>query len=800
MVGAGGAGATGTMTNLLALQPGTELVSDYRIERVLGAGGFGITYLAEELALGRHVTIKEYFPSDFAARDGGVEALPRSQDCDGDYQWGLDRFIEEAQTLARFDHKNIVRVYRYFRTNNTAYMVLSFEEGQSFKGWLKSLGRAPRQKEIDAILPPLLDALELVHKEDYLHRDIAPDNIIIRADGSPVLIDFGAARGEIAAHSRTVSALVKPGYSPYEQYAERSSQQGPWTDIYALGATLYSAVTGKRPPDAPSRIVKDELVPTRDSALAAYRRGFLDAIDKSLALNIEARPQSVSAWRGDLLAPDPPKPGWFQRAADKRRERTQAEKIPVAAGGAGNASATVPLPPPPDAPAPQGVMLDFIEGLKPAADRALPPAARAAPLRSPAEAQLASRPEAPAQAIPKPTSKAQPALTERLPTAAAATEILPLPVKALPAAKPKAAKPARAPRPRAVRKAGAKRRWLPLLVKLAIGAGVAAAAVELRESLGTQLETHGGATLASERATTLPGRQLKGHQGPVRALALADAGRTIVSIGEDQTLRVWDVAGARLVRTIELDHGVPTALAVAGRQALTAHTQGIVALWDLDRGTRLNTYKRNNADIWSLAFLPDGKTFIAGAHDWSIAIWKLDTPGDPRLVFDSHENAVQAIAAARDGTHIASGSADKHVKLWDVAQPGLVRTYRGHRDFVTALAFRPNGQSLASAALDGTVRIWSTSSSRLQRSLDRHRGRVTALAWSPNSEWLASSGEDGLIRIYDARRGRSVRTLPGHDGPVRAVTFTPDARHLVSAGDDGTIRIWNMETAAARDD
>ncbi len=241
--------------NLLALPDGTELVGDYRIKRVLGAGGFGITYLADEKALARLVTIKEYFPADFAARRA-TNASPRSQEVAGDYQWGLDRFIEEAQTLARFDHPNVVRVHRYFRANNTAYMVLHFEEGGSFKSWLRGLKRAPRQAELDNMIAPLLDALEIIHKANFLHRDIAPDNIMVRKDGSPVLIDFGSARGQIASHSRTVSALVKPGYSPYEQYATTTSSQGPWTDIYALGATLYHAITGKRPPDAPSRVAQ----------------------------------------------------------------------------------------------------------------------------------------------------------------------------------------------------------------------------------------------------------------------------------------------------------------------------------------------------------------------------------------------------------------------------------------------------------------------------------------------------------------------------------------------------------------
>ncbi len=245
----------------------------------------------------RLVTIKEYFPADFAARKNDADAAPRSKDCAADYKWGLDRFIEEAQTLARFEHPNIVRVFRYFRANNTGYMVLQFEEGKSFKTWLKELGRAPRQAELDQIVEPLLEALDMIHRSDYLHRDIAPDNIIIRKDKSPVLIDFGSARGEIASQSRTVSALVKPGYSPYEQYATTTSQQGAWTDIYALGATLYQAVTGKRPPDAPSRVVQDELhpgarggsrlvppgLPGRDRQGAADRSEGPAAIDPGMA-------------------------------------------------------------------------------------------------------------------------------------------------------------------------------------------------------------------------------------------------------------------------------------------------------------------------------------------------------------------------------------------------------------------------------------------------------------------------------------------------------------------------------------
>ena len=399
--------------NLLALPDGTELVGDYRIKRVLGAGGFGITYLADEKALARLVTIKEYFPADFAARRA-TNASPRSQEVAGDYQWGLDRFIEEAQTLARFDHPNVVRVHRYFRANNTAYMVLHFEEGGSFKSWLRGLKRAPRQAELDTMVAPLLDALEIIHKANFLHRDIAPDNIMVRRDGSPVLIDFGSARGHIASHSRTVSALVKPGYSPYEQYATTTSSQGPWTDIYALGATLYHAITGKRPPDAPSRILSDEYVAAGEAALSSYRSGFLAAIDKALKLEVGERPQSIAEWRGDLACAGAQTRARPSRPAPADRPHARPSEQRGRAGGTGPgcrtaAEATVALteqpqslvPVPPDAPQPKGQLLDFIDALKKHRPTILTPKKKNQAAAKPAREPVATPSREPAVAQPE---------------------------------------------------------------------------------------------------------------------------------------------------------------------------------------------------------------------------------------------------------------------------------------------------------------------------------------------------------------------------------------------------------------
>jgi WD40 repeat protein/serine/threonine protein kinase len=773
------------MTHVMALPAGTELVGEYRIERVLGAGGFGITYLAQELALSREVTIKEYFPGDFAARIGSHDAVPRSQDCAGDYQWGLDRFISEAQILARFDHRNIVRVYRYFRANNTGYMVLNFEEGQSLKSWLKSLGRAPRQKEIDRFLAPLLDALELIHKEDFLHRDIAPDNIIIRPDGAPVLIDFGSARGDIARQSRTVSALVKPGYSPYEQYAECGKQQGPWTDIYALAATLYHAVTGKRPPDAPSRVVKDELVPAREAALSSYRSGFLAAIDRALALDIDKRPQSVAEWRGPLLAPEPRQPGWLRRTM--RGRAVTAEGGSAAATRKAAQPASGDVPPPPDAPGDQGRLLDYIDRLKRQSsppNGQIPQAAPPAPAIDPA----------PAAAM---AEKASAGLRDR-----ARKAVPPRPAVEKPAVR-------RKPRPRRAQSA-APGRWWPLAMKLAIGVVIATVAVSLQDRVpgisgsspptmttqapgvrhGTGVPTTTGTLREVERS-----RQLGVHPGGVSALAFTADGRQIVTTGADGTIKLWDAESGAMVHSIELAAAPATSLAIAGRRAVSGHADGNVILWDLDRGERIAQVRRNAASVWSVGFLGDPNRFAAASHDWAVSVWDARSASAPALVIEAHEGPAQAVAFSGRGPYLASGGADRLVKLWDAISGAPIRTYRGHRDYVTALAFSTDGRILASASFDGVIRLWSTSSPRLFRTLARHSGRVTSLAFSPAGDLLVSAGDDGSIRLWDFRRARQVRSLGESPAPLKAVAFAPDGRRLAASGDSGALRVWEIALA-----
>lgn len=279
-----------------ALKPGAAIL-EYEIRSTLGGGGFGITYLARDANLDLSVAIKEYLPAELATRvpDGSVQSLGDATD--GQFRWGLERFLDEARALAAFRHPNIVRVLRYFPANGTAYIVMEYESGESLKRWMPRRGPLDRT-ELLRIVNPLLDGLEMIHKGGFLHRDIKPDNIYIRADGSPVLIDFGAARR--TASGRDLTSIVSPGFAPFEQYHSQGNQ-GPWTDLYSLAAVMYWLVSGEKPVEAAARLKNDGMVP----AVRLDRRGLvgealLAAIDWALAPDETMRPQSVAAFRARI--------------------------------------------------------------------------------------------------------------------------------------------------------------------------------------------------------------------------------------------------------------------------------------------------------------------------------------------------------------------------------------------------------------------------------------------------------------------------------------------------------------------
>ena len=283
-----------------ALPPGTRF-GEFEILRVLGVGGFGIVYLAQDHSLEREVALKEYMPASLAARGQGPQITVRSSSFAETYAIGLRSFVNEARLLARFDHPSLVKVYRFWEDNATAYMVMPFLQGVTLRDTRRGMAHPPDEAWIRSVITPILSALELLHREGVYHRDIAPDNILLPPDGPPVLLDFGAARRVISDRTQSLTAILKPSYAPIEQYAEMvQMRQGPWTDLYALGAVIHYLLFGAPPAPATARAVQDEADQIENRIVPGVSPRFLEAVSWMLSIRPNQRPQNGEELRAVL--------------------------------------------------------------------------------------------------------------------------------------------------------------------------------------------------------------------------------------------------------------------------------------------------------------------------------------------------------------------------------------------------------------------------------------------------------------------------------------------------------------------
>lgn len=274
------------------------MIGEYRIKKVLGQGGFGITYLARDENLARDVAIKEYFPKEFAHRDVGQTVVPNQDEQDrADFDWGMRHFVEEARSLTRFKHKNIVGAIRFIRQNGTAYLVMEHCDGESLEALAKASGIVPEHVLLP-ILRQLLDGLEEVHRARLLHLDIKPSNIIIKKDGAVVLLDFGSARQAISTHTKSIK-IASAGYGAIEQESADidAGKLGPWTDVYGLGATLYRLMTGSRPQQSTARLLQDTMPSLKSVDGSVYSAGLIEAVTAALRIRPQDRPQSTAEFR-----------------------------------------------------------------------------------------------------------------------------------------------------------------------------------------------------------------------------------------------------------------------------------------------------------------------------------------------------------------------------------------------------------------------------------------------------------------------------------------------------------------------
>ena len=275
-------------------------LAEYVIDRRIGGGGFSLVYLAFDID-GQPVAIKEYLPGGVVKRGELGTVVPVSSEKEASFRYGMKCFFEEGRSLANIRHPNVVKVMNFFRANDTVYMVMKYEQGKTLQKHITSLEEPMRETFLRSVFIQLLNGLREVHAHKILHLDIKPSNIYIRADGSPVLIDFGAARQALTEDLLVASPMYTPGFAAPEQYKQRD-RLGPWTDIYSVGATMYACIAKAAPPPADEREEKDKLAPVSKSFAGLYSRELLEMVDSMLKLNYTERPQSVFSVQKRLIA------------------------------------------------------------------------------------------------------------------------------------------------------------------------------------------------------------------------------------------------------------------------------------------------------------------------------------------------------------------------------------------------------------------------------------------------------------------------------------------------------------------
>lgn len=698
----------------LALPPAYRL-GEYVIESVLGHGGFGITYLARDTKLSSRVAIKEYFPQAFAFRDKQSTINPRTAGTDN-YQWGLQEFLKEARALAKFKHNHIVRVLRFLETNGTAYMVMEYEKGESLESYLRRTGGLLKETILTTVFLPILGGLQAVHDAGMLHLDIKPENIYLRSSGQPMLIDFGSVRQGRARPGHEQKVALTPGYAALEQYPNMG-KQGPWTDVYSIGASMYRCITGQQPVDAMERyegLRQRKLDPLRAATTfdrPLYTSHIRECVDWAMKLSPKERPYTAHALQRGLMGQgmhndsDSAQHGGalsyrsgfigIPRVLQLQEEETvkrsvfaQAVLALLALLGAGVLSVFYLLHT--DAISEKNVY-DSVDQARAWVKKTFNGSSNPETSVLRARARAGKPVPTPKPAMPFDANKTLAfTLTGHARGVDALAFLLEGDVLAAAAAD------------------GSIRLWdltaaTPSARMLARGDSAAHVA---GAPDGQSLALSHGKTVMLWEAKSSQRIEIGAHEAPITHLAFSPDGRTLASIAADRTLILWNVAAKQLRVRVQLPHEV-SALVFSpdGRRLATAENGGEIRYWESTTGKLVGYFLANEAGVSALAFSPDGQWLASGGPEGFLRLWDVGIDRRDRAL-TSAVGKVEALFFSPDGKWLIVGSAGNLIQIRgitaDAADHGLVSDH----EQVAALALSPDGALLASGGVDGSVQVW----------------------------------------------------------------------------------------------
>jgi len=718
--------------------PINSRLEEYVLQSVLGIGGFGITYLARDTRLGLLVALKEYFPRAYAQRDSTNTIRPNSGGDTGDaenYQWGLQEFLKEARALAQFKHTNIVRVLRFLEANGTAYMAMEYEEGESLSGFLARHGGFLSEPLLLNVFLPVLNGLQAVHDAGLLHLDIKPDNIYLRRNSVPMLIDFGSTRQRSTAN-RSQKVALTPGYAALEQYPGHGDL-GPGADVYSMGATLYRCITGQEPVDARERenglkkLHIDPLVPAARFERPVYSRHIRECVDAALQLKFEDRPSSASALQSGLMgksmtAAAPPKSnasifssgqgfiGLFTgKEGIKRRviPRGPMEKLLVfTVFAAVMLVVTVRGMHATDYLA-EGEEYDYLDHFLTAV--------------TVSGKQTRRYLEENVLGIRRPP--------EYTPPPAALQAV----ARAAPAPKPADEKPA------------------PVF--------------EVGKSLVSTI------TLTA----------------PTVSLAFLQDGTLLAVALDNGTIQLRKAAGGALVRTYVTALGVPGVVAASpdGRRLAFSAENHTIQIWDIEKNTFLGELPGHLDAIIALVFAPDGKRLASASRDQTAILWDVDSA---QLLLDLSKPANEplAIAFAPGNNTLAVSDAAGGIRYWELVNLRDIAYVSTRDQPLAALAYSPDGKWFALGGEQGFLSLWDVSGKRADRALSQAPDTVHAVAFSPDSKWLIVAGSDASLQLWEVESATLAQNYEGGNHQTYALVLTPDGQHIAAAGADSKLTLW----------
>jgi WD40 repeat protein len=721
-------------------------VPGYEVLGELGRGGMGVVYRARQVVLNRLVALKMILAGSHA----GAEAV--------------DRFRAEAEAVARLQHPNIVQIFEVGEQAGLPYFALEFVDGGSLAEKLDGTPLPPRPAA--RLVETLARAMHAAHAAGIAHRDLKPANVLLTADGTPKITDFGLAKKLDGGAGQTASGAIvgTPSYMAPEQAAGQGKTVGPAADVYALGAILYELLTG-RPPfkaatplDTVLQVVSDEPVPPRRLQPKVPRD--LETIClKCLEKEPRRRYPTALDLADDLRRFQDGKPITSRPVRTWERLGKWAKRRPAAAALLGVTGVAVL--------ALVGAVVGLLYNTR--LEAALEDAQRAR------QAEAEQRNKAEMFQYFHHIARANAGWRD-----ADLVRVKPLLEEC-----PKG-----------------QRRWewdylqrLCHAELLTFGHDIFRMAFSPD---GTRIATAGlDHTVRVWDATT--GRQLfilRGHSDKVRFVAFSPDGTRLASASFDRTVKVWDAtAGQEALLTLKGHTAGVNGVAFSpdGTRVASGAADNTVKVWDWKASREILSLKGHNGWVDGVAFSPDSKRLASASRDHTVKVWDLAT-GRERFALKGHTGWVLGVAYSPDGTRIASASADQTVRLWDAATGRQLLTLPGHTSDVWSVAFSSDGSRLASSSVDQTVRVWDAATGQLRLTLKGHSGEVTHVAFSPDGTRLASAGAEGKVRVWDPTWAQEASILRGHAGKVWSAAFSPDGERLASAGEDGLVKVWDATT------